>query len=179
MDAVGVGLPGTVLRACVLEALRLWPVAWFLARRPARPHAIAGVTVTPEDDVIVCPYAVHRNPRHWEDPHAYRPERWAADRDPRAFIPFGWGPHRCIAGTLSMQGLECLGMPILPLPDEVLILLDLAAFECARGGMASAARTAGDTKQLVRRRESRRGPQQASGQRILNDSYLAAHESLP
>lgn len=90
----------------VREALRLWPVAWFLARRPAQPHEIAGVAVTPEDDVIVCPYAVHRNPRHWDDPHSYQPERWAAEHDPRAFIPFGWGPHRCIAGTLSMQLVE-------------------------------------------------------------------------
>ncbi|HEY9422633.1 MAG TPA: cytochrome P450 [Thermoanaerobaculia bacterium] len=90
----------------VREALRLWPVAWLLARRPARPHEIAGVSVTPEDEVIVCPYAVHRNPRHWDDPNSYRPERWAESPDPQAFIPFGWGPHRCIAGTLSMQLVE-------------------------------------------------------------------------
>lgn len=90
----------------VREALRLWPVAWLLGRRPARPHEIAGVAVTPKDEVIVCPYAVHRNPRHWDDPNSYRPERWAKDHDPQAFIPFGWGPHRCIAGTLSMQLIE-------------------------------------------------------------------------
>lgn len=90
----------------VREALRLWPVAWLLARRPARPHEVAGAAVTPRDDVIVCPYAVHRNPKHWDDPHSFRPERWAADHDPQAFIPFGWGPHRCIAGTLSMELVE-------------------------------------------------------------------------
>ena len=90
----------------VREALRLWPVAWNLGRRPARPHTIAGHAVTPEDDVVVCPYAVHRNPRHWADPHSFRPERWAAEHDPQAFIPFGWGPHRCIAGTLSMELVE-------------------------------------------------------------------------
>lgn len=90
----------------VREALRLWPVAWLLGRRPAQPHEISGVAVTPADDVVVCPYAVHRNSRHWEDPNSYRPERWAADHDPQAFIPFGWGPHRCIAGTLSMQLVE-------------------------------------------------------------------------
>ncbi|HEX6899347.1 MAG TPA: cytochrome P450 [Thermoanaerobaculia bacterium] len=90
----------------VREALRLWPVAWLLGRRPARPHEIAGVAVTPEDEVIVCPYAVHRNPKHWAEPNSYRPERWAGEHDPQAFIPFGWGPHRCIAGTLSMQLVE-------------------------------------------------------------------------
>lgn len=90
----------------VREALRLWPVAWNLGRRPARPHEIAGHAVTPEDDVVVCPYAVHRNPRHWDDPHSFRPERWGAGHDPQAFLPFGWGPHRCVAGTLSMELVE-------------------------------------------------------------------------
>lgn len=90
----------------VREALRLWPVAWMLVRRPARPHEMAGARVTPEDEVAVCPYAVHRNPRHWDDPHSFRPERWAEPHDPQAFIPFGWGPHRCVAGTLSMELVE-------------------------------------------------------------------------
>lgn len=90
----------------VREALRLWPVAWLLARRPARPHEVAGVAVTPRDEVIVCPYAVHRNPKHWNDPHAFRPERWAEAHDAQAFLPFGWGPHRCIAGTLTMDLVE-------------------------------------------------------------------------
>ncbi len=91
----------------VREALRLWPVAWMLARRPARPHEVAGVAVTPRDEVVVCPYAVHRNPRHWEDPNHFRPERWGeGPTNLEAFIPFGWGPHRCVAGTLSMQLAE-------------------------------------------------------------------------
>lgn len=90
----------------VREALRLWPVAWLLARRPARQHEVAGVAVTPQDDVLVCPYAVHRNPKHWDDPDRFRPERWAEEHDPQAFIPFGWGPHRCVAGTLSMELVE-------------------------------------------------------------------------
>src|SRR6202035_3010090 len=76
----------------VREALRLWPVAWMLARRPARRHEVAGVAVTPEDRVVVCPYLVHRHPRHWDEPAAFRPERWAAPQDRQAFIPFGWGP---------------------------------------------------------------------------------------
>lgn len=90
----------------VREALRLWPVAWLLARQPAQPHEMAGAAVTPQDEVLVCPYAVHRNPKHWKDPHSFRPERWAEEHDPQAFIPFGWGPHRCIAGTLSLDLVE-------------------------------------------------------------------------
>ena len=90
----------------VREALRLWPVAWMLERYPAQPHEVAGIPVTPEDRVVVCPYAVHRNPRHWDAPESFRPERWATITDHQAFIPFGWGPHRCVAAALSLQLVE-------------------------------------------------------------------------
>ncbi|HEY7216336.1 MAG TPA: cytochrome P450 [Thermoanaerobaculia bacterium] len=90
----------------VREALRLWPVAWLLGSRPARPHEVAGVAVTPEDEVVVCPYLVHRHPRYWNDPTSFRPERWATVDNHQAYIPFGWGPHRCPAAALSLQLVE-------------------------------------------------------------------------
>jgi cytochrome P450 len=90
----------------VQEALRLWPVAWMLGRRPTRPHAVAGIEVTPLDQVVVCPYLVHRHPRYWRDPGSFRPERWGESPDYQAFIPFGWGPHTCVAGSLSVQLVE-------------------------------------------------------------------------
>ncbi len=90
----------------VREALRLWPVAWMLGRRPAKPHEVAGVAVTPQDLVVVCPYLVHRHPRYWDEPTRFRPERWAAGQDQQAFIPFGWGPHTCAAASLSLQLVE-------------------------------------------------------------------------
>jgi cytochrome P450 len=94
--------PGWVVR----EALRLWPVAWFLGSRPAKTHQVAGVTVTPEDEVIVCPYAVQRSPEHWGEPASFRPERWATLKNPQAFLPFGWGPHTCPASLLAVELVE-------------------------------------------------------------------------
>lgn len=87
----------------VREALRLWPVAWLLARRPIHSHQIGGVEVTPRDKVLVCPYAVHRHPRYWKDPASFQPERWEAGGDQNAYIPFGWGPHTCVAASLSLD----------------------------------------------------------------------------
>jgi cytochrome P450 len=87
----------------VRESLRLWPVAWMLERNPIRTHEVAGVRVTPEDSVVVCPYLVHRHPKHWPDPTSFRPERWSDNQDLKAFLPFGWGPHTCVAGSLSTQ----------------------------------------------------------------------------
>ena len=94
----------------VREALRLWPVAWQLGRQPATAHAIAGTDVTTTDEVVVCPYLVHRHPDYWADATEFRPERWgdpAAWHNP-AFIPFGHGPHRCVAADLSQQLVSAL-----------------------------------------------------------------------
>jgi hypothetical protein len=89
----------------VQEALRLWPVAWRLPRRPARDHQLSGVNVGAAHKIVACPYLVHRNPEYWSDPAEFRPERWATPESWRnpAFMPFGYGPHRCIAADLSTQ----------------------------------------------------------------------------
>jgi hypothetical protein len=89
----------------VQEALRLWPVAWRLARRPAKEHALGGINVGSAHKIVACPYLVQRNPAYWSDPAEFRPQRWSASESWRnpAFIPFGHGPHRCVAADLSTQ----------------------------------------------------------------------------
>lgn len=89
----------------VREALRLWPVAWLFGRRPARGHDVAGVAVTPADDVLVCAYSVHRHPAHWRDPDEFRPERWEQPESD-AFLPFGWGPHACTGAGAAIRVVE-------------------------------------------------------------------------
>jgi hypothetical protein len=89
----------------VQEALRLWPVAWQLGRHPTKDHQVSGVNVGTADEVVVCPYLVQRNPAYWSEPTVFDPQRWStpeAWRNP-AFIPFGYGPHRCVAADLSSQ----------------------------------------------------------------------------
>ena len=45
------------------------------------------------------------DPRFWDDPEEFRPERWAdgqAQRPKFAFFPFGGGPRICIGSTFAM-----------------------------------------------------------------------------
>jgi cytochrome P450 len=48
----------------------------------------------------------HRDPRFFEDPHEFRPERWLDGLERRlprgAFIPFGLGPRKCIGASFAM-----------------------------------------------------------------------------
>jgi cytochrome P450 len=104
----------------VREALRLWPVNWHFGRSPTEPHDLGEVPVTPVDEVVVCAYLVHRDERYWPDPDAFRPQRWA-DGIPaggtEAFIPFGWGPHACVAGSFAVQVIEDI-LRLLPPADQ-------------------------------------------------------------
>lgn len=97
---------GTELSWVVREALRLWPVAWYFGRWPARPHEIDGVRVTPATEVVVCSYLVHRHPLLWSHPQEFRPGRWASGAGHPAFLPFGWGPHSCAGASVAMTIIE-------------------------------------------------------------------------
>lgn len=93
----------------ISEALRLFPIAWLLARRPRVQHAVLGHAVTPADRVVVSPYAIHRNPAYWERAGEFVPSRWRGRVDRTAWLPFGTGPHSCIAASLTFRLVEtCL-----------------------------------------------------------------------
>jgi cytochrome P450 len=57
--------------------------------------------------VIIPTWVVHRDPRWFDGPEAFRPERWADDaarRLPRfAYLPFGGGPRQCIGNTFAIM----------------------------------------------------------------------------
>lgn len=95
--------PGSAPVDAVRKALQLWPVAWLFGRTPTVPHELAGVPVTTRDDVVVCGWLVQRDPRHWTDATAFRPERWAGRERPEAYVPFGWGAHACTGAGLALD----------------------------------------------------------------------------
>ena len=55
--------------------------------------------------MIAPTWVVHRDPRWFDEPDAFRPERWAGDlarRLPRfAYFPFGGGPRQCIGNSFA------------------------------------------------------------------------------
>jgi len=82
------------------EVLRLRPPAGALFREPRRDVELAGYRV-PEGTMVVLPqFAVHTDPRFFDDPTEFRPERWDGDLEDElpdyAYFPFGGGPRHCI-----------------------------------------------------------------------------------
>ena len=88
------------------EALRLFPPGWLLARRTIEPDVLSGFACPAGTDVLFSPYLLHRHPRYWKEPDAFRPERFDAAHEnerPRfAYMPFAAGPRHCIGETLAL-----------------------------------------------------------------------------
>ncbi|HEX6330867.1 MAG TPA: cytochrome P450 [Actinomycetota bacterium] len=82
------------------ESIRLRPPAWAIGRRAIADVEIGGVPIRAGSVVVVSPWLLHRDPRWWTEPTAFRPERWSpeesAGRRRDIFLPFGAGPRRCV-----------------------------------------------------------------------------------
>jgi cytochrome P450 len=93
-------------RNVVDEVLRLFPPGWLLSRRTIGPDTLSGHPVPAGTDVLLCIYLLHRHPRYWREPEAFRPERFdaahEAERPRFAYMPFAAGPRHCIGETLAL-----------------------------------------------------------------------------
>jgi len=89
--------------AVIKETLRLYPPAWVLGRRAIRDTEIAGYRVARGSVVFASPYVTHRNPRWFDEPQAFRPQRWETLGElPRfAYFPFGGGTRTCIGESFA------------------------------------------------------------------------------
>ena len=90
----------------VNEALRLYPPGWLLSRRALGADVLAGFEIPAGADVLLSPYLLHRHPRFWPEPDAFKPERFASENEaarPRfAYMPFAAGPRHCIGETFAL-----------------------------------------------------------------------------
>lgn len=98
-------LPWT--RAVIEEAMRLFPPAPTLARRALGPDVIGGQAIAAGTAVAISPWVLHRHETLWDDPEAFRPERFLPENrksiDRYAYIPFSAGPRVCIGAAFAMQ----------------------------------------------------------------------------
>lgn len=94
------------------ESLRLYPPAWAIGRMAHADVEIGGYRLPKKSIALLSPYTMHRDPKWWPDPLAFRPERWEtddADRPKFAYYPFGGGPRLCIGERFAwMEGVLIL-----------------------------------------------------------------------
>jgi cytochrome P450 len=88
------------LQAVLNETLRLYPPAYITARTSIEPCSLGGYDFGPDTTVLFSQWVMHRDPRYFDTPLEFRPERWmnglAGKISAGAYFPFGDGPRRCI-----------------------------------------------------------------------------------
>mgnify|MGYP000556471324 CR=1 FL=1 len=93
------------IRQIIDETLRLYPPAGMISRTAQANDTLCGREVRPGDTIIIPIYALHRNRLLWDDPDAFRPDRFADRKeiDRYAYLPFGDGPRICIGASFAIQ----------------------------------------------------------------------------
>lgn len=96
-------------RQVVQESLRLYPPAYAFGREAIQETTVGGVPLRKGDNIVIPQWVIHRDPRFYEDPLKFSPERWtesfAADLPHFAYLPFGGGPRVCIGNQFAMLEL--------------------------------------------------------------------------
>lgn len=91
----------------ITETLRLYPTVWLVGREAIEPCRVCDIEVPKGTTVYMPEWVVHRDDRWYEEPLAFRPERWEdgkAKSLPRyAYFPFGGGPRVCIGNNFALM----------------------------------------------------------------------------
>ena len=92
------------------EAMRLYPPAWAFGREAIAADAFGDVRIPAGTAVTISPWLLHRDPRWWDDPAGFDPDRFAPEASrgrPRyAYVPFAAGPRMCIGNAFAMMEMQ-------------------------------------------------------------------------
>lgn len=99
------------------EVTRLHP-ALAVMRRPTVPIELGGISIPAGTELAFSPRALHRDPRYFDHPDTFDPDRWLPERAqqvPRtAFIPFSDGSRRCIGENFGWVEMVAALASIIP-----------------------------------------------------------------
>ncbi|KAJ0087280.1 hypothetical protein Patl1_06931 [Pistacia atlantica] len=93
------------LQCIINETLRLFLAAPLLVPHESSDYyTIGGYDVPPSTMLIVNAWSIHRDPKVWEDPESFIPERFEGlegEVEAYKFIPFGQGRRSCPGAGLA------------------------------------------------------------------------------
>jgi len=97
------------MQAVIDETLRVRPVVPAVVRILKEPLRVGGHEMPPGTRVALSIYLTNRDPRVYEAPAEFRPERFLGNR-PETFtwIPFGGGIRRCLGASFAMLEMKLI-----------------------------------------------------------------------
>ncbi len=118
LDSVLAGRPPTFAdlpklkytEAVVKETLRIYPPAWYAERAPLSDTELGGYRIPAHSPIVISVYVTHRDPRFFDQPERFLPERFLGveDRQFPAYLPFGAGSHLCIGNRFALMEAQLL-----------------------------------------------------------------------
>ncbi|KAG2179289.1 hypothetical protein INT44_006134 [Umbelopsis vinacea] len=101
-----------LVNRCINESLRMYPPASNLTRETSSDFVLPSTpdTVIPKGvQITVYLYGMHRDPRYWDKPEEYNPDRWAQPlKVPGSFAPFSMGSRICIGRNFALAEIATL-----------------------------------------------------------------------
>ncbi|MFD0680062.1 MULTISPECIES: cytochrome P450 [unclassified Paenibacillus] len=96
------------LQQVIWESMRLYPAVWVINREATEEVEIGEHKFKPGDTLMMSQFAMHRNPKYYDHPEQFIPERFAGGellkRIPQfAYFPFGGGPRVCIGNNFALM----------------------------------------------------------------------------
>ena len=96
----------------ILESMRLYPPSYGFGREAVSDCEVNGFEVPAGTTVFLIQWVTQRDPRWFDDPEKFFPERWDNDlihKIPRfAYFPFSGGPRLCIGNNFGMMEMVLL-----------------------------------------------------------------------
>lgn len=106
-----------LLNAGLKEAMRLYPpIGALMTRRVLRPITLGSHRLPAGSLLRLTPWVIHRDPRWFPAPEAFRPERFLAGSPPPprgAWLPFGTGPRVCIGQHFALLEMGLVAAQLL------------------------------------------------------------------
>ncbi|KAJ8763097.1 hypothetical protein K2173_023302 [Erythroxylum novogranatense] len=100
------------LKCVIKETLRLYPpIAFLLPRETFASAELCSFHIPPKTRVLVNAWAIQRDPKFWDNPHEFVPERFIHSSvdfkgQDFQFIPFGAGRRGCPGTAFGVAAVE-------------------------------------------------------------------------
>lgn len=102
----------TYINAVLNESMRLYPPAWITDRQNVEDDIVGNFKIKKNTLIGISFYELHRNPKYWENPDEFIPERFLGEQKKQSmqyFYPFGAGPRMCIGAGFAIYEM-CLAI---------------------------------------------------------------------
>ena len=103
-DLMPLIMASKVSQQVVEETLRMYPPAYMIDRANIEEDTFGGYTIEADSYVVFSIYEIHRHPELWDNPNAFKPERFedGGRQYSSYYFPFGAGPRKCIGNNFAM-----------------------------------------------------------------------------